>query len=52
MNGLSLSETRRKYIPVGSTPASMRATVSAKDRPSMSLAVNVFIGAFSIKYID
>ncbi|NOX09646.1 MAG: hypothetical protein GXP22_09220 [Gammaproteobacteria bacterium] len=34
---LSLSSTRREYIPVGSTAASMRLTVSAKDRHSAIL---------------
>ncbi|NOX08625.1 MAG: hypothetical protein GXP22_03910 [Gammaproteobacteria bacterium] len=37
MECLSLSDTRRKYVPVGSTAASMRLTASDKDRHPISL---------------
>ncbi|NOX09461.1 MAG: TolC family protein [Gammaproteobacteria bacterium] len=37
MNCASLPETRREYIPVGSTPASMRARVSDREAQSLSL---------------
>ncbi|NOX08379.1 MAG: Fe-S protein assembly co-chaperone HscB [Gammaproteobacteria bacterium] len=37
MNHASLPETRREYIHVGSTPASMRARVSDREAQSLSL---------------
>ncbi|NOX09159.1 MAG: hypothetical protein GXP22_06685 [Gammaproteobacteria bacterium] len=39
MNDPFLSETRREYIHVGSTPASMRARVSDRKEPSLSLVL-------------
>jgi len=37
MRGSSLTETRRETIHGGSMPASMRATVSVREKPLLSL---------------
>jgi hypothetical protein len=36
MNSILLAAARRKYVPAGSTPASLRATAEASNIESMS----------------
>ena len=48
MDRTFVSETRRKYFPVGSAPASLLATVSETKAQSMSLERHPFLSIFRL----